>query len=615
MRIRILLLLLSLLTAPAISANMATNELITVHYTGEKQNLSHLMQFTYTTENESIDDVRFSPESRWEYKSSFNEKNLHKIEKNVWIRIRINNSTPANEKSILRIDYPHQNEIKFYQFENNELIQSFITGSNYEFTERPILQRTFWFPLKEIELQDIYLRISTDGPLLLPIDIISYSQAIEEENLHSIWTGIFFGMIIILIIYNFFLGLSLKDSSHIFFSIFLLSSGILQITIMGYGQQFFWGHIPALNESILAFMIPLTLFWGVVFGISFIELYSFGSSLEKSIAHLLVMTAGGVSIASFAIPYHYTVLLGAGLSLIAMVAGIYAGIRGWYLGNRAARLFTLAWLAHSVFLLWFLLDVFSLIQSTSFGSESFTIGFILEFVFITLASADKINQERELRVLSQTKLLDMQVAMNKELDEMVKERTTALEKANTKLHDISIKDGLTNLHNRRYFDRIYREIFTDSYNHQHPVSVMMIDIDYFKNINDSCGHAFGDLCLVTAAKIINNVVTMEDAVTARYGGEEFALVFPKTTEKRAIQIGESLRREFESTQVTQDNSKTTMTVSIGVASAIPDHPDKAEKLLQQADQHLYCSKENGRNQVTYSLHPAKQATHLPANHL
>jgi len=190
--------------------------------------------------------------------------------------------------------------------------------------------------------------------------------------------------------------------------------------------------------------------------------------------------------------------------------------------------------------------------------------------------------------------------MNEELDNKVKERTSALEKANRRLEELSVTDGLTKLFNRRYFDQVFRDHYEQSYKDQHPISVMMVDIDFFKKLNDNYGHAFGDLCLVRAAQLIRKVVTMPGAFAARYGGEEFVVVLPKTTEDRACQVGELLRKAFESTTVTQGNQSKNMTISIGVACEIPSQPGLEEKLLGLADTCLYHSKENGRNQVTGS---------------
>lgn len=598
-----LLSLWFLLVAGLMPLCLNAEEAVTVQLNGNKHSLNHLMQFTLGNPEDTLDDIRLLPESSWQYRNTFRRQVLGKEQAVFWARVKIQSKLPKGNKHVLRVDYPHHEEIRFFQLTDNIQIQSFTVGSGHSYDNRPIRQRTFWFPIEESfgSHHFVYMRFDTRSPVMLPSDILPYSEAVEEENLQSIWVGIFFGMTIILVLYNFFLGLSLKDKSHLLFSLYLFSAAILQFALMGYGEQYLWRHSPGTSESVLTFAIPFTVFWGTIFSIIFVDLYKFGSKSDKHLAHTLLFVSAVLCIISFHAAYHMLIMVSSILSVLGLALGAYMGIKVWRQGNHSARLFILAWLSHCVFLLWFLLDLLGLVMASELGSQGFILGFILEFIFIMLASSDKINKERELRILSQTKLLDMQVAMNSELDSMVKERTLALEKANHKLHDISIRDGLTQLHNRRHFDQVYKKIFADSYNSQHPVAVMMIDIDFFKKINDTYGHTFGDLCLITAANIIKQSVTMDDAITARYGGEEFVVVLPKTTENRARKIGEHIRREFESTEVEQDGNTISMTVSIGIACDIPEHPDRSEELLQAADIHLYLSKKQGRNQVTYRV--------------
>ena len=336
----------------------------------------------------------------------------------------------------------------------------------------------------------------------------------------------------------------------------------------------------------------------MAFVLRFVDLQKFGSIFDRSIAYLLMFSLIVMCLASFTVPYGIIVKLGHSAAFFGVACALYIGIKGWVMGMKSARLFTIAWFAHLIFIAWYLLDMTGKVPSTEIGNQAFAIGFIAELSLLSIAFADKMNQEKELRIGSQTKLLDMQMAMNKELDNKVKERTSALEKANRRLEELSVTDGLTKLFNRRYFDQVYREHYQQSYKDQHPISVMMVDIDFFKKLNDEHGHAFGDLCLVRAAQIIRKVVTMPGVFAARYGGEEFVVVFPKTTEDRACQVGEMLRRAFEKTTVTQGEHSKIMTISVGVSCEIPVHPGQEEKLLGLADDCLYQSKEHGRNRVT-----------------
>jgi diguanylate cyclase (GGDEF)-like protein len=571
----------------------------TVHYSDKKVSLLPLLEFVSERNGETLDEILVRPESDWHHRDSISN-NLGQTDNALWARVRLSGITESFSQPIIRLNYPHHDYVDFYLFEHGRMVRHFEAGDQRPFDIRPIDERTFWFPLDAAtaEEQEVYIRILTPGPLLIPLDIINYDEAIEEEKLIFFWAGSFLGIIFIMVLYNLFLYLSLREASYLLYIIYLACAGFMQATLFGLGQQYFWGDMPGVNNQVIAFLAPFVQLTAMAFVLRFVDLQKFGSIFDRSVAYLLMFTLIVMCLASFTVPYGVIVKLGHSAAFFGVACALYIGIKGWVMGMKSARLFTIAWFAHLIFIAWYLLDMTGKVPSTEIGNQAFAIGFIAELSLLSIAFADKMNQEKELRIGSQTKLLDMQMAMNKELDNKVKERTSALEKANRRLEELSVTDGLTKLFNRRYFDQVFREHYQQSYKDQHPISVMMVDIDFFKKLNDEHGHAFGDLCLVRAAQIIRKVVTMPGVFAARYGGEEFVVVFPKTTEERACQVGEMLRRAFEKTTVTQGEHSKIMTISVGVSCEIPVHPGQEEKLLGLADDCLYQSKEHGRNQVT-----------------
>ncbi|HEX7830221.1 MAG TPA: diguanylate cyclase [Thermoanaerobaculia bacterium] len=167
---------------------------------------------------------------------------------------------------------------------------------------------------------------------------------------------------------------------------------------------------------------------------------------------------------------------------------------------------------------------------------------------------------------------------------------------NKRLELLSITDGLTKLHNHRYFqDELFRA-FEESQRYQRPLSLAMIDIDFFKKINDTYGHAVGDDVLKRAAKLYRESVRSTDLV-ARYGGEEFAVMMPETALQDAITFAEKIRHLLESTPLETQAGPVTATISLGVASVPHSRIHSAKELIIAADRALYRAKKNGRNQV------------------
>jgi two-component system, cell cycle response regulator len=167
---------------------------------------------------------------------------------------------------------------------------------------------------------------------------------------------------------------------------------------------------------------------------------------------------------------------------------------------------------------------------------------------------------------------------------------------NRRLELLSITDGLTKLHNHRYFQDELARAFEESQRYQRPLSLAMIDIDFFKKFNDTYGHAVGDDVLKRAAELYRSSVRSTDLV-ARYGGEEFAVMMPETALDDGIAFAEKIRQMIESTPLQTQQGALNVTVSLGVASVPHSRIRSAKELIVAADKALYRAKRNGRNQV------------------
>lgn len=161
-------------------------------------------------------------------------------------------------------------------------------------------------------------------------------------------------------------------------------------------------------------------------------------------------------------------------------------------------------------------------------------------------------------------------------------------------------DPLTNLYNRRFFDTQYVTELRRAQSDQRLISVMMVDIDNFKDINDSYGHRTGDECIRQVAELLRTSVKRDTDIVALYGGEEFVVLLQDTPDQQGRQIAEQIRRNVESNVFRVGESEIGLTVSIGFASTIPLPELTARMLLKRANDALYAAKERGRNGVVYS---------------
>jgi diguanylate cyclase (GGDEF)-like protein len=166
------------------------------------------------------------------------------------------------------------------------------------------------------------------------------------------------------------------------------------------------------------------------------------------------------------------------------------------------------------------------------------------------------------------------------------------------IQDLSRQDRLTLVYNRSYLDEEFPKQFKAASQSGEPLSVLFVDIDHFKNVNDTYGHDAGDSVLVSLGSIIRTAVRASDII-ARYGGEEFVCIMPGTDMQEAAAVAERLRTAIASkSQVIGDNVTIQITVSIGCATHCTKRQfDDCKHLLKEADRCLYAAKAIGRNRV------------------
>ncbi|MFN4263434.1 MAG: diguanylate cyclase [Thioalkalivibrionaceae bacterium] len=182
----------------------------------------------------------------------------------------------------------------------------------------------------------------------------------------------------------------------------------------------------------------------------------------------------------------------------------------------------------------------------------------------------------------------------------IRDVTRQLENANDQLHRFSYIDGLTGIANRRRFDEVLRKTWQAAQTHRHPVSLILIDVDYFKRFNDCLGHEAGDQCLQRVAQTLAAQLFRSRDLAARYGGEEFAIILPETGLDDARQVAERLRLALEAMHIDHParDDCAVVTASFGVGCWHPTSFCDPFSLIRLADQALYSAKNGGRNRVS-----------------
>ncbi|MCL2184569.1 MAG: GGDEF domain-containing protein [Treponema sp.] len=179
--------------------------------------------------------------------------------------------------------------------------------------------------------------------------------------------------------------------------------------------------------------------------------------------------------------------------------------------------------------------------------------------------------------------------------------TIDLFESNIDLIDKAHRDTLTGVFNRRYLEEKIKFFIKDLSRSNSLMSILMIDIDFFKKYNDTYGHNKGDICLKSIAEIFTECISREDDFVARYGGEEFVIALPHTDEKGALLTAQKVLDKLASYQIPHEKNEGLgyVTVSIGLSTINVKHTHNLTDYIKCADEALYISKQNGRNRFTY----------------
>jgi diguanylate cyclase (GGDEF)-like protein len=218
------------------------------------------------------------------------------------------------------------------------------------------------------------------------------------------------------------------------------------------------------------------------------------------------------------------------------------------------------------------------------------------FAVLLLAALWALYRARHARALAETRIAELELRLE-DRDRALQDAAARLDELHGLLKDMSLRDGLTGLYNRRCLDQVLVEAWKTTVAQRDPLSLLMIDIDHFKQLNDKYGHGAGDDCLREVAQRLQRHATTLGGVVARYGGEEFVVVLAHTGTDIAQALAEALRNAVAGTPVKTSAAPLWVTISLGVATARPDGRDSLGAVLKRADEALYRAKREGRNRV------------------
>ena len=597
MRVLPFLLMLILLAMKALPAVAASERAAVSVEPVEVELNAHIDYLEDPQHTLSLDDVR-GPDVQWTrnggsaFNKGFNDSSW-------WLRVRLANPSAEPHPRLLEVGYAALDHIQVYVLENHTLREKWHVGDKLPYSQRPVDHRYFvvpvtWHPGQTL---DIYLRITTSGAAKAPLTLWGYQRFHNKVFVNSLVQGFYYGGMTSIALYNLLIYFVLRDRNYLYYVVFILSTVMTLASQSGLAFRFLWPEATRWNDLAIVFFTASTAAFASLFSLYFLRIDSLsrplGMALRVSFALCLALI-----VASFIMPYHWAAIIVLLNVLITIVVVIAAGIYALRFQIPSARIFMFAWTVLLLGATVVILSHMGVLPVNVFTEYSTHFGSMLEAVLLSLALAERINTERRLRFQAQADALHASQRANIELEERVRQRTVELEELNNRLQQLSETDPLTKLANRRFLETRLQEEWARCKRQQKPLAIVLLDVDFFKTVNDQYGHLAGDACLEQVAKTVRGGLRWPADVAARYGGEEFCLLLPETDSEGAAAVAERVRQKVSSQTVQVEQATFTVTISVGVYAGLPKPNTTPEEFIRLADAALYESKQSGRDRVT-----------------
>ena len=535
-----------------------------------------------------------------------------------WLRFQINNETEHQLTRYVELPISFIDEVHIYHYKDSQQKAKFILGDNYPFEQRPYRHPNFVAPLELAPgLNQVYVRLASSGTIEAPLRIWEPQSFYEESNDFNLMQGGLAGILLIMMAYNLVVYFITRDTSYLFYVGFVASFFFFHFSLNGFAFAYLWPDFVGWNNFAVSTFIASTELFACLFAINFLKLSRF-SKPAYYIMKFLAAFSGVLLVLTFILPYSITIRLGSAAVFPVSILSLAFGYWRWWKGAKFARIYCLAWTAILVGVGILVSGKYGLIPSNVYLNMSHEIGAVLLVLLLSITLADRINHDRKLRIRAhavalaherrsrsaQEALIKSKEEANMRLEQRVKERTIDLNKtmhqlklANDQLQLLAKTDGLTKVNNRAFFDKAFQEEYRRVLRMKVPLALIILDIDFFKKINDTYGHPGGDACLRAMANLIQPKVNRAGDVLARFGGEEFVILLNDCSLENAVKLAETLRKDVQKLIVPFEGQNIRFTASFGVACGLPDTTFTPDDLLANADKALYQAKRDGRNCV------------------
>jgi len=576
------------------------------------QNVEH---FVDTQKQYSISNI-LNTDNIWQ-KHSQDLTSLGMSNELHWFRFTLDNINSA-ESRLLEIDNALLDSVNLWFVQDSNVLAGYQVGDTLTFSQRIVEHENFLFTVPENgQPIDVYINTYSKGAMRLPLNIWHQNDYLEFTSKSGLIMGGFFGLMLAMGLSNLFFFITTRTPTFLVYAGYVIFLALTLSALQGLGYRYIWPNSPWLQQHAVGIFANLTVWLSIIFCDMLLNVRAYSARLSKLLNITAYAFLIGLVISLF-IPLQVFIkafllmLSSSGVFILAVSTWL------WIKGLAIARYYTLAWAVLFISGFAVSLDTLNIINFNLPSYYLLMLGAGIETVLLALILAISHNQQRQALLDTQAELLNkerqsqhtqkdmlaLQESATEDLEYKVQERTLELEIAlrelsetNRELQEKNTLDALTGIRNRSYFDKKYQAEVRRSRREQTQLSIVMMDIDHFKNVNDQYGHLVGDECIKTVAHTLNKALKRPSDDVCRFGGEEFALILPSTDLEGALVLVEQLRAKIEKTSIQVEDVSINITISAGIGTAIADLNQPEDIILALADKQLYAAKKAGRNNV------------------
>lgn len=578
-----LLASMALLVLPALAAQQ---EMPTVYMgTQDALGLGNRVEYLEDpSDSLSLEAVMASDTAAWQTNKS-DTPNFGYSDSAYWFRVRLVNAELRALDALLAIHYPLLDHIELYMFEQGQLIFDAVTGDTYPFAQRPLRHRDFLFPITlhwDVPV-DVYIKVRTEGSTQVPITLWNAKQFGLIDQDEQLIKALYYGMMLLLVVYNLFLFLSIRERPYLYYVGLASSLLALMAGAHGFMFQYVYPASPYLQKLVMLLAVPSTMLFASLFATFFLRLDRNAPRLYMLLSAISLLFLACI-VGAFFLPYDTSTRISVFLAIPASLVIMFVGPYAWVKGQTSARYFTIAWffLLSGIFV--GAASKFGFLPRNAFTEYSISWGSALEAILLSFALADRFNRERIARYQAQRDRLQA-IEQRKHVEQ--------------KLYHQATHQPVDGLPNMVLFQQRVHRLLHDEDSRQTQFTVIFIHLERLLEINKTLGHANADIILSLFSRRLPGMVhnpkmfipVSEEEGQFQYFAHLEGVIYAcllQAVDASELKTQALRMHEALSVPVEFNSMKLDLGVSIGMAS-FPQHGRDIATLIRHARVAVDCA--------------------------